>query len=379
MGTLDRLPLRVLVVIDSLGLGGAERLLVPFASGATAAGLDLQVASISSATDVRSEMVPALREVGIEPQFLGIRRLLSPHAIPTLASAIRASRCDVVHAHLEYAATLATPAARLVGRPTVCTFHHVPQEMDWRATVRERLAVEVASRSERVIFVSQASLEAFAHRYHAPQRAWTVVPNGIDLAAFAPAAATFPDELGITPGTPVAILPAALRPMKGHHALLRSWPAILTRIPEAHLLIAGSGELNSELRALTESLGIGHAVTFAGYRKDVSRLVAASQLVVLPSETEALPTALIEAAAVGRASVAYRTGGVPEVVVDGVTGVLVEPGDLPGFAAAVGDLLSNGPRRAAMASAARRHAEDYFSVERWVATLRGIYDQAIAS
>jgi len=367
----------VLVVIDSLGLGGAERVLVTFARGAKAGGIELQVASISSAADSRDEMLPALRSVGIEPQFLGIPRLLSARAIPRLAKAIRASGCDLVHAHLEYAATLATPAAALVGRPTVCTFHHVPQELPWRDDLRERLAVAVSSFSKQTIFVSKASRDEFARRYRGARRSTSVVPNGIDLDAFSPDPATFPPEFGIDAAERVVVVPAALRPMKGHDTLLRAWPGVLAAEPAARLVFAGSGSEEASLRALAATLGLGDAVVFAGFREDMPRLLRAADLVVLPTETEALPTALIEAAASGRAAVASNVGGVPEVLVDGVTGILVEPRDVEGLSAAIQGLLSDEVRLREMGEAARAHALKHFGVDVWVQALRRVYENAI--
>ncbi|MBV9660139.1 MAG: glycosyltransferase family 4 protein [Acidimicrobiales bacterium] len=370
--------LRVLVVIDSLGLGGAERLLVAFATAASSAGLDVEVASISSSEDPRNEMLVELRTVGIEPQFLGIPRLLSARAVPKLVQAIRTSGCDVVHAHLEYAATLATPAARLAGKPIVSTFHHVPSgRLSWRGAVRERLAVAVASRGQRTIFVSRASMAEFAHRYPRWQRRWMVVPNGIDLAHFTPDAASFPDDLGIPSGAAVSVLPAALRGYKGHEAAIEAWPEVRAAVPNAVLLFAGSGPQELALRALAEKREVAGSVVFAGFRTDVARLLQAASLVVLPSESEALPTVLMEAAACGRAAVASTAGGIPEVVQDHVTGLLVPPRDPEALAAAVTELLVNEGRRREMETAARDRAEAQFSLTHWAGQLREVYESAI--
>lgn len=371
--------LKVLLVIDSLGLGGAERLLLAFAEAAERADLDVEVASISGHEDPRNEMVPGLRALGVEPAFLGIPRLLSARAIPRLVEAIHRSGCDVVHAHLEYAATLATPAARMAGRPVVSTFHHVPQpNLGWRTAVREWLAVAVASRGQRTVFVSRASMEEFAKRYRRWQRGWEVVPNGIDLMSFAPAPADFPEELGIPGSALTGLLPAALRGRKGHEAAIEAWPAVLEAVPGALLVFAGSGPEEPRLRAMAEDLGIASSVVFAGFRTDVARMLRASTLVLLPSETEALPTVLMEAAACGRAVVASTVGGIPEVVADGVTGVLVPPGDAAALADAVIGLLGDEDRRGAMEAAARRRAEESFSLDRWAGQLRRIYEEAIA-
>lgn len=377
-GALDR-DLRVLAIIDSLSLGGAENLLATLARAASGAGLELQVASIDPLVNGHGVMHAGLKASGIEPCFLGIPGLASPGAIPRLARAIRDSGCDVVHAHLEYAATLAPLAARLVGRRTVCTFHHVPHGLSPREGLKERLAVAVASRSDGVIFVSSASMDAFAARYRHGRSRWMVIHNGVDLSTFTPDPASFPDDIDIPAGVPVAALVAAMRGGKGHDRAIEAWPSVVQRLPDARLLLVGSGPDEDRLRRRARATGFGEHIVFVGARRDVSRLMRAASLIVLPSESEALPTTLIEAAACGRAVVATSVGGIPEVVVDGITGVLVAPGDVSALADAIVDLLADRRRRRAMEVAARRTAEERFDMHAWARRLRSVYEHATAS
>jgi glycosyltransferase involved in cell wall biosynthesis len=368
-----------LVIIDSLALGGAERLLTAFVAAAPAAGLDVSVAVVSGPDDRRVEMLPALRRLDVEPTFLNVPRLLSPGAVPAAVRAIRGSGCDVVHAHLEYAATLGAVAGWITRRPVVSTFHHVPRSgTGWRNEVREWLAVALTSRSARTVFVSKASRHSFRARYHRlPDRNWVVIPNGIDVHAFSPAEGAFPADLAIPAGVPVVLLPAVLRGSKGHEVALAAWRAVRAVYPGARLLFAGSGPEEGTLRRLAAAYGVSASVIFAGFRADVVDLMRASQLVLLPSRTEALPTVLMEAAACGRAVVASNVEGIPEVVVDGVTGKLIDPDDAAGLAAAILELLGDDERRASMGRAARVLAEREFSLERWTGSLRAIYEDAL--
>jgi glycosyltransferase involved in cell wall biosynthesis len=322
-------------------------------------------------------MLSMLERSGLKPSFLSIPRLVSPKAIPVLARTIRNSGCDVVHAHLEYAATLAPAAARLVGRPAVCTFHHIPHRLPVKEAVKERLAVTIASRSQAMIFVSSASMQAFAARYRSNPTSWICIHNGVDLSRFNPAPASFPPELGISEGSAVATLVAAMRGGKGHEAALAIWPSVVAQVPGARLLFIGSGPEEADLRRRADAAGMGDAVVFAGTRADVSRLIRASSLVLLPSESEALPTALIEAAACGRAAVATAVGGVPEVVSHGQTGLLVPVGDVRALSAAIVALLSDRERRVTMGTAARVLAEERFDMYRWARKLRSVYDGVV--
>jgi glycosyltransferase involved in cell wall biosynthesis len=369
-------PMKILMVIDSLRLGGAERVLATLSSVALPAGFEFEVLVLSPPDRTRSVMEPVLQDAGVSIRYLSLRRLADPRAVPRLVRAIRACACDVVHAHLEDAATLAPLAARMAGRPAVCSFHHVAVPLAYREAAKERLAVAAANTSARVVFVSRASLESFSEVYGGPQANWTIVENGVDLDAFASGPDDMPADLAVPPGAPVAAIVGALRGRKGHAVAMAAWPTILERIPDAHLLIVGDGPEWERLHELAGRLGISDRVRFAGTRTDVARLVRACALVLLPSEHEALPTTLIEAAACGRPAIASDVDGVPEVLSDGETGLLVPVHDAAALAGAAIELLGDVARRQAMGRNARALAERRFDSRRWAERLYEVYEVA---
>lgn len=371
-----RLPssMRVLIVIDSLTLGGAEGLVATLAKAGRRTDIEVQVASLSGDVEDRALITPMMMAVGLTPTFLSISGLADPRALPRLVRAIRASECDVVHAHLEYSALLVPPAARIAGVPSVCTFHHVPWDIGRVEGFKERLAVFSASRSKATVFVSRASMLGFAQRYNYDRKGWTVLPNGIDLSIFTPRSATFPAELGFPGGCAVVTMVAAMRGSKGHDHAINAWQVVQRHVPEARLLLVGSGPAEAELQQMTTANGTSDTVVFAGLRTDVARLLRASSLVILPSDDEALPTVLIEAAACGKAVVATDVGGVAEVVESGRTGTLVPHGDTAALADAIVTLLSNDDLRSKLGAEARRVAEDRFDMYSWARRLRDIYE-----
>lgn len=376
--------MKVLVVIDALSFGGAENVLVTLAGEAPRRGLELDVVVLSPPTQGRAQWLPRLRAAGLEPRFLHVERLTQPDAIPRLAAAIRSARCDVVHAHLGTSTTLAPLAARLVRTPALCTLHHVPVPLRGREALRERLSVAVGSRSAGLLFVSQASLNGFAARYPRSHHAstWRVVHNGVDLRRFRPLAEgqprRFPADLGIPADVPVATLVGHMRPGKGQEVAVQAWPQVLSAEPDARLVLVGSGPHEQSLRALTRDLGVEGRVVFAGARDDVEALLPPSTVVVLPTRMEALPTALVEAAASGVPSVATAVGGVPEVVVDGETGWLVTAPRAELFASALREALADPVASAQRGAAARRRAEAVFDSSRWVQRLLAEYRRAVA-
>lgn len=376
--------IRVLLVIDGLQFGGAENVLVTFAAYARQAGVRPRVAVLSPPDGGRDRWLPAIRKAGLDPRFLGIERLAQPDGIARVAAAIRASGCDIVHAHLEDSATLVPPAAALTRRPAVCTLHHVPEpDLDRRTALRERLAVRLASRTRGLIFVSEASRRGFAERYGPDPRTWTVIPNGIDLDRFTPAPpGTVRAGLRIPPDAPVVTVIGHMRYGKGHDVAVEAWPRVLAEHPDARLLLAGDGPNLADLRRRVTELGVTDRVVFAGPRDDMPGVLRASDLVLLPTRIEALPTVLIEAAACGVPVAATDVGGVPEVVADGVTGWLFpapEPAPAAETVRAALRLRRDDPSAyAAIGTAARTRAEARFDARVWTHRLATAYRSAVA-
>lgn len=373
--------IRALVLIDAFRMGGAETLLAPMIAASRDTDVQMDVASISGADLNSAKTLEILAEADIPTRSLGIRRLLDPVALPRLTSVIRRGGYDVVHAHLEMAMTLAVPAAALAGRPAVCTFHHVARPLAGRAAWRERLAVEAATRSRRALFVSEASRVSFqeVYRPRGMPANWAVMHNGIDIANYVPGPADpqVRRELGGAAG-PLVVLPAAFRDFKGIPVAIRAWPTVRERFGDAVLALVGGGDAEPELRRLVADLGVEDSVVFAGVRTDMPEVYRAADVVLLPSLFgENLPTVLIESSATGCAVSASRIGGIPDIVVDGETGLLFEPDSPQAAADAVCRLLADPDLRRRLGAAAEIRADREFSAASWMARLRALYLEVI--
>ena len=370
---------RVLTLVDAFRLGGAETLIAQLGRVAKTAGFEMDVLSLLPPSEERSKLAPLLVEAGLTPHYLGITRTLDPRAPGALAKAIRESGADVVHAHLEMAITLGVPASRLAGRKAICTFHHVHRPLPGRAAWREKLAVEVASRSYQTIFVSEASRISFAEKYRKSgsiPKNWTVVHNGVDLSHFSPGYSRLPVEFGLD-GRPVVTVLAAHRDFKGIRHAVEAWPIVRATRPDARMLLVGAGNETENLRRQVTGAGLDGDIVFAGTRSDVADILRASDIVLLPSVYgENLPTVLIEAAGCAKPVVASRIGGIPDIVDDGQTGLLTPPADPGAIAAALLTLLNNPERRVAMGEAARIHVEKHFDAINWARQLRALYEEA---
>jgi glycosyltransferase involved in cell wall biosynthesis len=370
--------MKVLHVIDSFSYGGAERLLATLNTVADNVGLELSAASLSPFTVERTASLQLLVDAGLAPTFIGARRMLfDRHALSLVRTAIRASGCDVVHAHLGTSAFLVPIAARQVGVPCVSTLHHVPsRNRSRRLLLKEWLWTRSAERGAALVYVSEAARRAAADLVGPARPTWQVVYNGVDLSRFTPVGeqpGALPADLPVPPGALVVTIVAALREPKGHAVALQAWSRVRSKHPDAVLLVVGDGPHAPALHALA-----GDGVVFAGAREDVPQILRGSTLALLPSLTEALPTATIEAAAAGLAVVATTVGGTPETVEHGETGLLVPPGDAQALADSVIGLLDDPVRRGELGRNARKLAEERFDVRSWARQLKKLYEESLA-
>ena len=193
---------------------------------------------------------------------------------------------------------------------------------------------------DRLIAVSQAIVAKIAEERGglAPV---SLVYNGVDLERYdhQEPCCTLHEEYGMEPGAQVVGVVARLEPEKGHPTLLEAWPAVLRASPSTYLLIVGEGSRRDALEAQARELRIAHRVVFTGRRDDIPAVTAALDVAVLPSYREAQGLTILEAMALSRPVVASNVGGIPEMVEDGVTGLLVPPHDAAALAAAITRLL----------------------------------------
>ncbi|WP_071289643.1 glycosyltransferase family 4 protein [Mycolicibacterium llatzerense] len=372
-------PIRVLTLIDGFRMGGAETLLAPLAVAIRNTDVEMDIVGLDDASVNAEKTMTILSEAGVHPRSLGVRRLLDPSGVPRLVREIRSGGYDLVHAHLEMAATFAVPAAKLSGRPVVCTFHHVTQRWPGRAHWRERIATEAATRGDRVLFVSEASRVSWSevHRGGRTPSNWDVLHNGIDVSNFHPGDSepTVRRELGGGSG-PLVVLPAAFRFFKGIPVAIQAWPQVLQRHPDAILSLVGGGPDEAEFRRLVSEARLTDSVVFTGVRSDMPQVYRAADVVLLPSTFgENLPTVLIEASASGNAIAASRIGGIPDIILDGSTGLLFEPNDPAALAATVTRLLDNPQLRTTLGHQAIERARTEFSAASWAQRLHDLYTE----
>jgi glycosyltransferase involved in cell wall biosynthesis len=317
-------------------------------------------------------------------------------AIRTLTRYLAKRPADILHLHLYRAEIVGAEAVRALvraGQPApylISTIHssRVRSEAD-----RARIAA-LTPTIDQLIAVSRSIVAKLT----AEERASVpiaLIYNGVDLTRYdhTEACCTLPEEYGFAEGTPLVGVVARLEPEKGHDTLLAAWPQVLARVPAARLLIVGEGSARTALEAQAEVLGLlgescsddtgvgtrharpGAKVVFTGRRDDVPAVTAALDVAVLPAYREAQGLVILEAMALGRPVVASNVGGIPEMIEDGRTGLLVPPHDPAALAEAISRLLLDHPLADTLARAGHDLAYARFGLEPMIAAISTLYDQ----
>ena len=228
---------------------------------------------------------------------------------------------------------------------------------------------------DRLIAVSKA-IEQKIHDEGRTGSPISLIYNGVDLQRYnhQQPCCTLHDDYSIPESSPIVGVVARLEAEKGHRTLIDAWPLVLAVHPEAWLLVVGEGSERDSLEAQAASLGISGRVVFTGRREDVPAVTAALDIAVLPSYREAQGLSVLEAMALGRPVVASDVGGIPEMIENGISGLLVPPNDA--LADAIIRLLSDHPYADMIARRGHDVVHDRFCIELMVNAIENLYDDA---
>jgi len=362
---------RVLELLATGTNGGAQEHVYSLLSRFDAARYDVHVVALSLGSAVRK----------LEHHGIPVTVIDEPDdAIATgaLAALMSDLRPEVIHNHMYRAELIGTRAAIALGevgrsRPYVVSTVHSSRVRSGedRAALRR-----LTPHTDRLIAVSQSIVEKLRHegRDTAPI---TLIHNGVDLQRYdhQEPCCTLRDEYGLPQDAPIVGVVARLEPEKGHPTLLDAWPAVLRAVPKARLLVVGEGGRREALEEQARALGVAGQVVFTGRRDDIPAVTAALDVAVLPSYREAQGLTILEAMALSRPVVASNVGGIPEMVENGVTGLLVPPHDPEALAAAIIRLLTDHPLADILARAGHDLVHERFCIQLMVDAVESIYDE----
>ena len=337
-------------------------------------------------------LLPALRERGIDAQFLGLdvpgtdaerfyRELdvpaehvrcgsdLSPRMAAEVVRAVRAAKPDLLHTHLVHADVYGALASAVTRTPFVSTRHNDDRYLLGPFRYVDRT---LARGARRLVAISEAVRRFLIEAGHRPDRIETI-HYGLDELPDAPSELT-PTDAGVPEGAPLVLAVGRLVLQKDHATLLRGFARAREHSPDAVLAVLGIGPLEQETRALAAELGLDGAALFPG-RLELRDWLARAQVFAHSSRWEGFGLVLLEAMLAGLPIAATRVSAVPEVVADGETGLLVEPGDAQGLGDALAALLVDPDRARALGEAGRLRARNEFSVATMTDRTAALYER----
>ena len=363
--------IRVLEILATGTNGGAQEHLYGLLSRIDRERYDVSVVSLSAGSGARK-----IARLGIPVLIVEDRD--DDRAVAIVAEYIAATCPDVVHNHMYRAEIVGTRAALMAGqrtgrRPYIVSTVHSSRV---RSSEDRAAVTGLTPAMDRLIAVSESIVRKVADE-RGDAAPVSLIYNGVDLDRYdhQEPCCTLREEYGMAPDSQIVGVVARLEPEKGHPTLLEAWPAVLRSCPDAYLLVVGEGNQREALERQASEMGIANRVVFTGRRDDIPAVTAALDVAVLPSYREAQGLTILEAMALSRPVVASNVGGIPEMIQDGITGLLVPPHDAGALAAAITRLLGDHPLADQLARAGHDLVHDRFCIQLMVRSIEAIYDE----
>ena len=359
---------KVVILIKGLGIGGAERLISEAVAFWDRETYDYQVAYLLPWKD---QLVAEITEAGVEVDQIGNGRV-GLNTWRELRAYLKRVRPDLVHAHLPSTGILARMASRA---PVIYTEHNVVSSYRQPTRLLNRLTYR---RNTRLIAVSGAVAES-ATGYPGPDP--IVVPNGVSVSVSEEDRRAAREELGISDTTVMIIHVGNIRPHKGHSNLIAATAKLKEELDDFVVVSIGGEKYDGDLARIQEEsdrAGVGDVFRALGRRENALSFVAASDVMVNPSDHEGLPLAILEAMSLGKPVVATAVGGVPSVIETSVNGLLVPAADPAALAESLRDLAIDSELRSRLGGRAREDALAKHGLGAMIRSVEGIYDDVLS-
>ena len=382
--------IKILRIIARLNIGGPAIHVVNLTSGLDPTRFEQLLVAGTENPDEGSMLDYAL-SLGVQPIIVPemVNELrLGPRdmrALARLYHLMQQERPHIVHTHTARAGLLGRLAARLAGIPIVVhTYHgHVLRGYfspvtTWLMTAMERI---LARMTDQIITVSEQVKRELVRYAVAPSSKMAVVPLGFDLQPFLDCQndrGQLRRELGVNDKAQLVGIVGRIVPIKNHRLFLDAAALMARREASAHFIIVGDGILRPQIEHYAYELGIADRVIFTGWRRDLSRIYADLDILVVSSNNEGTPVAAIEAMAAARPVVATRVGVLPDLIIEGETGFLVSPRNADELADAVLRLLQEPETACRVGWAARAVVQKRFTMQRLISDMEHLYDGLLA-
>jgi glycosyltransferase involved in cell wall biosynthesis len=368
--------IRVLQILPNFGPAGAEQMAVNLMR--TLNREQFEVSAISFFDPSGSDQERILAQEGIHVWHLGKRSGFDPRMFVRVARVLNYFRPHVVHTH-RYVLRYALPS--MVAGQVLAMIHTVhnlaEKEVDWSGRLIHRIAFKQGVVPVAIAREVDDSLRRFYKIDGSP-----LILNGIPVSAFRNPSidsGTWRKRESFTTTDVLYVCVARLRPQKNPALLLKAFARSPGLDPRAHLLLVGHGELRRELERQIDALGQRGRIHLLGVRSDIPEVLNAADVFVLSSDWEGNPLSVMEAMASGTPVISTAIGGVPELVEDGESGILVPRGDAQALAGAMQYMLENPEVRISMGKASARRAVEHFDVQAMTEAYEQLYRTVIAA
>jgi glycosyltransferase involved in cell wall biosynthesis len=358
---------RILVLIKGLGIGGAERLISEGSEHWDRERFDYRVAYFLPWKD---QLVEQLRSNGIVTECIGSEKGLGLTAYRRLRSLLSSWDPHLIHTHLPTAGIMARLATT---RPVIHTEHNIAGSYRQPTRSVNRLTY---ARNAAVIAVSEAVAESL-QGYPGPTP--RVIPNGVSVSVDPTSITAVRQELALGPGQQLVAHVGNIRPHKGHENLIAATADLVAAKPQVLVVSVGAEKHDGDLervRASAQSAGMSDHIRFMGRREDALSFLAAADVVVNPADFEGLPLAILEALALAKPVVATAVGGVPSVIVDRETGLLVPPRDPAALAKGLVEALDS-PDAKEWGRAGSELVGSEYGIARMIADYERVYGELL--
>jgi glycosyltransferase involved in cell wall biosynthesis len=367
--------IKLLQMLTNFHIGGTERQVANLALGIDSSHFELHLACLRHSGELLAEM-ETLRAP--RPEFR-IGALYSPKTFwqaLRLAHYVRRNLIQIVHSYGFYPNVFTVPVARLAGAPIVVA--SIRDTGDLLTPMQRRLQKMVCRLADCVLVNAEAIRENLIEQGYDPSNI-VVIRNGIRLAKVTGKGrgAVLRRELGLPLSARLVAVFSRLNRMKGVQYFLDAAIVLAGRFPDVRFLVVGDGESKKGLEEHACRLGLGQRIVFTGFRGDVPDLLSETAISVLPSLSEGASNTLLESMAAGIPVIATRVGGNPEVVEDGVSGLLVPPRDSAAIAAATARLLEDEDLALRLGRAGMRRVSELFSIDGSVRETERLYQRLV--
>jgi glycosyltransferase involved in cell wall biosynthesis len=372
-------PVRVAHLIHTIAYGGVETALINWLKTFDRNKVEAHLICFASPGGTERPFVDAAMRAGLEVRTIAwSRRKPVWRAARDLAARLRDHRIDLLHCHNTYANLVGLTAARMTDVRTLTTVY-VWSGYGIKRRLLQWIDARLLSRFDQVTAHCETARQATVERGIPVDQISLVTCGFSDRVAVMDARERDAGRaaMGVAPGETVLIKVARFWPEKRHDVLLRAFRHLLLRAPHVQLWIPGVGPEEARVRALAAELRVAHRCRFLGFRTDLPELLALADLQVHTSDEEGVPLAILSGMAAGKPIVSTRAGGIPEVIRDGHSGVLVPIRQPEAFADAIYALIRDTGRQRALGSAARHFIETKYSLAAATAHVERLYAEVV--